>query len=116
MDFAVGHGILGRIRFRDGAMPAYDRTYLVVAVGFDYLEVVNVSSVKGKERKLLFPSNELIKKYKPPFMVPSFVKLDSLVRVKLSDCANLQILHRGQKLDDGELKRIIEKITDQRDI
>ena len=67
--------------------------------------------IKGKERKLLFPSNEPLKKYKPPFMVPSFVKLDSLVRVQLSDCANLQILHRGQKLDAGELRRIIARIS-----
>lgn len=110
MNLSAGHGILGKIRFRDGEMPAYDRTYLVVAVGADYLEVVNVSSIKGKERKLLFPSNEPLKKYKPPFMVPSFVKLDSLVRVQFSDCANLQILHRGQKLDSGELNRIIAKI------
>lgn len=111
MNFSAGHGILGKIRFRDGEMPAYDRTYLVVAVGVDYLEVVNVSSIKGKERKLLFPSNELLKKYRPPFMVPSFVKLDSLVRVQFSDCVNLQILHRGQKLDSGELNRIIAKIS-----
>jgi len=111
MNISAGHGILGKIRFRDGEMPAYDRTYLVVAVDSYYLEVVNVSSIKGKERKLLFPSNEPLKKYKPPFMVPSFVKLDSLVRVQLSDCANLQILHRGQKLDAGELRRIIAKIS-----
>ena len=110
MNFSAGHGILGKIRFKDGKMPAYDRTYLVVAVGADYLEVVNVSSIKGKERKLLFPSNEPLKKYKPPFMVPSFVKLDSLVRVQFSDCVNLQILHKGQKLDSGELNRIIAKI------
>lgn len=110
MNFSAGHGILGKIRFKDGVMPAYDRTYLVVAVGADYLEVVNVSSIKGKERKLLFPSNEPLKKYKPPFMVPSFVKLDSLVRVQFSDCVNLQILHGGQKLDSGELNRIIAKI------
>ena len=111
MNFSAGHGILGKIRFKDGEMPAYARTYLVVAVGTDYLEVVNVSSIKGKERKLLFPSNEPLKKYRPPFMVPSFVKLDSLVRVQLSDCSNLQILHRGQKLDSGELSRIITKIS-----
>lgn len=37
MNFSAGHGILGKIRFKDGVMPAYDRTYLVVAVGADYL-------------------------------------------------------------------------------
>ena len=47
MNISAGHGILGKIRFRDGEMPAYDRTYLVVAVDSDYLEIVNVSSIKG---------------------------------------------------------------------
>lgn len=49
MNFSAGQGILGKIRFKDGEMPAYNRTYLVFAVGTDYLEVVNISSIKGKE-------------------------------------------------------------------
>ncbi|MCI9143619.1 MAG: hypothetical protein HFH87_13565 [Lachnospiraceae bacterium] len=110
MKFSAGHGILGRIRFRDGEIPTYDRTYLIVAVGSDYIEVVNVSSIKGRERKLLFRTNEALKSYRPPFMVPSFVKLDSLTRVPLTECNGLQILYKGQKLDDTELKRIIKMI------
>ena len=81
MDFVEGHGILGRIRFRDGEIPAYDRTYLVVSVTPSYIEVLNVSSVKGKERKLAFTTNERLRNFNPPFLMPSFVKLDSLTRV-----------------------------------
>lgn len=58
MNFVVGQGVLGKIRFVDGKMPAYDRTYLVVTVEPDYIEVLNVSSIRGKERKLAFPTNE----------------------------------------------------------
>lgn len=106
MKFQEGQGVLGSIQFVDGSMPSYDRTYLVVYVGSDYIEVLNVSSIRGKERKLAFPTNERLRNYNPPFIVPSFVKLDSLTRVPQSDWSSLQILNGGRTLDSGELGRI----------
>ena len=108
MSFVVGQGILGKIRFVDGEIPAYNRTYLVVTVESDYIEVLNVSSVKGKERKLAFPTNERLRTYNPPFVMPSFVKLDSLTRVESADWGNLQVLNSGRILDGNELARIKE--------
>lgn len=110
MLFIEGQGILGKIRFVDGEFPAYDRTYLVVTAETDYIEVLNVSSIKGKERKLAFPTNERLRSYNPPFVMPSFVKLDSLIRVESSDWSNLQILNAGRTLDRAELERIKELI------
>lgn len=106
MSFTVGQGILGRIRFVDGEFPAYDRTYLVVTAEPDYIEVLNVSSIRGKERKLAFPMNERLRSYNPPFVMPSFVKLDSLTRVDSADWGNLQVLNSGRTLDGTELARI----------
>lgn len=106
MKFTVGQGILGKIRFVDGEFPAYDRTYLVVTAEADYIEVLNVSSIRGKERKLAFPTNERLRSYNPPFMIPSFVKLDSLTKVESSDWDNLQVLNSGRTLDKTELVRI----------
>ena len=61
MQFIAGQGgVLGRIQFKDGQMPEYDRTYLVISTGADYIELLNVSTIKGKERKLFFPFNERI--------------------------------------------------------
>ena len=110
MNFIEGHGVLGRIRFTDGTMPAYDRTYLVVAVFDEYIQVLNVSSVKGKERKLAFSTNERLLKFRPPFRVASFVKLDSLTDVPKSEWGNLHILDNGQPLDAAELRRIKQMI------
>lgn len=107
MRFIAGQGVLGRIQFKDGQMPEYDRTYLVISTGIDYIEILNVSTIRGKERKLFFPFNERLRIYRPPFLHPSFVKLDSLIRVPLEDCRGLKALHNGQTLDDGELKRIV---------
>lgn len=106
MNFMEGHGVLGKIRFVDGEMPAYDRTYLVITVSAEYIEVLNVSSIRGKERKLAFPMNERLREYNPPFMKPSFVKLDSLTRVLKADWGNLTVLNGGRTLDINELARI----------
>lgn len=73
---------------------------------------MNVSSVAGKERKLLFPANRRIAKYDPPFLVDSFVKLDSLVTISLADCTTYQVhtLHGGACLDAAELASITSNI------
>ena len=63
MNFVEGNGVLGRIRFTDGAMPEYDRPYLVVSVFDDYIEVLNVSLIKGKEYKLAFKTNERLRRF-----------------------------------------------------
>ena len=44
--------------------------------------------------------------YNPPFLMPSFVKLDSLTRVESSDWDKLQVLNSGRSLDGTELARI----------
>ena len=108
MTFQQGQGILGKIRFKDGKYPSYNRTYLIVGVYSDYIEVLNVSSTQGKEHKLLFKANRKIINHYPPFTKPSFVKLDSLVKVPLKDCQNLIILAKGQTLDKNELQDIIK--------
>lgn len=110
MSFSVGQGVLGQITFRDGANPNYPRTYLVVGVYVDYIEVLNVSSTQGKEHKLLYKDNEEIKNYNPPFRKPSFVKLDSLTRVNKIDWRGLKILCNGQCLEQAELNKIISMI------
>lgn len=106
MQFLEGQGILGKIQFIDGSMPEYDRTYLIVSVNTDSIEVLNVSSIRGKERKLLFPFNERLRLYNPPFWKPSFVKLDSLMQVSLSECSDFFLLSGGARLDMTELQRI----------
>lgn len=110
MGFAAGQGVLGRVRFKDGELPDYDRTYLVVLVASDYIEILNVSSIKGKARKLAFPTNERLRSFCPPFLMPSFVKLDSLTRVPRAEWGGLQILNGGRTLDENELNRIIGMI------
>lgn len=106
MAFVEGQGVLGRIRFKDGAYPSYDRTYLIVSVCYDYIEVLNVSSTHGKEWKLAFSTNVRLRSHWPPFSKDSFVKLDSLTRVYKKDYSSLRTLAQGRPLDRNELNRI----------
>ena len=110
MNFIIGQGILGKIRFNDGEIPSYKRTYLIVGTYADYIEVLNVSSTQGKEHKLLFKFNRKIIKHYPPFQKPSFVKLDSLIKVPTRDYQKLILLAQGKTLDKNELQDIIKNI------
>ena len=110
MDYQAGQGILGRIRFVDGEMPQYDRTYLIVRVESKFVDVLNISSVRGKEHKLAFRTNHLIQKYNPPFQKPSFAKLDSLMRVEKSQLGSFHLLSSGQSLDMDELLKIQQQL------
>ena len=106
----IGQGVLGIVPFKDGTVPAYRRTYLVVGVTGAEVELLNVSSSDGKEHKLLYQSNRVIVNYRPPFLKRSFVKLDSLVSIPLSTAKSLKILHNGDCLDGNELQLIIDSI------
>ena len=46
MNFQVGQGILGKTRFKDGVMAKYKRTFLVVSVQSDYIEVLNLMKAR----------------------------------------------------------------------
>ncbi len=108
--FIVGQAFWGRVRFRDGEFPQYDRPYLIVGVDEDYLEILTVSSVAGKEWKLTLPTNKELINYDPPFPKRTFVKLDSLQRVHISDLSNVSIAKGGRTLDATELSDIINII------
>ena len=108
MTYVAGQGILAKIRFKDGKMPAYDRTYLIVEAGTNYIRVLNVSSSEGKESKLQMRSNEPLNQYEPPFKKPSFVKLDSLI--KINNPPPYRILHNGELLNKDDLNNILFKL------
>jgi len=112
--YTLGQVLWGKIRFKDGCFPEYNRPYLIVQVNEDSLGILNVSSIGKKFTKLRFPSNLKIIKYRPPLREPSFVKLDSFVTVKVSDVEDLYLMDNGTALDNDELKRILQALEDYR--
>lgn len=111
MVYKVGQGIWGRICFKDGNFPEYDRPYLIVSVGEDFIGVLNVSSIQGKERKIAFKTNFKLNSYNPPFKKPSFVKLDSFTKVPIKECTKLSLLSNGEVLSEEEITKIIAKLN-----
>lgn len=83
------------------------RYMLVLECDFESntLRMINVSSIKGKEHKLLYDSNLEIKNYFP-LPVPTFAKIDTIYMI--DNFENLQnfISFNGLKLDAGELENI----------
>ena len=108
MNIIKGQGLKCRMNFVDGGICAYDRTFLVVDtdINDNTITLLNVSSVRGKEHKLLYPSNKRIITYNPPFYMSSFVKLDSIYIIEyFSDVAN-KLLASGKALSPSEFARI----------
>ncbi|WP_342532800.1 hypothetical protein MHB40_15085 [Lysinibacillus sp. FSL K6-0057] len=104
---STGLGFLLQLPFADNGVVSYKRPYLVIGEENNFLLLLNVSSSKGKEHKLLLDSNEEIIKYKPPFKLKSFVKFDALYKVEKCPTLNKFILSQGQSLVKDELDRLI---------
>ena len=110
--FAISQAILGRVSYINGENPDKDRVYLVVDVFSDGIEILDVSSVKGKEHKLFFTSNKEIKNYNPPFLKQSFVKLDTLRKIPIAQAGSLRLLAKGKVLDGNEMSIIQDSLKE----
>lgn len=92
----------------DGMSAGNKKRYMLVINCDDennIIEMINVSSIKGKEHKLLYDSNIEIKNYNP-LPVPTFAKLDTLYTIdNFSDLSNC-ISFNGNKIDNSEISKI----------
>ena len=113
--FKTTQAILIKIPYADGVQPEYERPYLVIDVTPDYIKALNVSSFEGKELKLLKNRNEFINNYNPPFLKPSFVKLDSVYIIEKNRKLKDAILCEGKQLDKDEFEKIYKKFIDYKE-
>ncbi len=99
--------------FATGKGTAYPRTLLVIDTnpGLRQFTLLNVSSVKGKEHKILWPSNEPLTCFNPPFRVPSFVKLDEMYTFDYFPKFDKAVFSSGV-LIASELERIQKKFAE----
>ncbi|NFH04133.1 hypothetical protein FDG46_04260 [Clostridium botulinum] len=103
-----GQGLLLEMDYADGERITKKRPFLVIEVSEKKIKVLNVSSSKNKEHKLGFKSNKRINKYNPPFLKPSFVKLDALYIIEKDSRLKHFLLNNGRKIFPLELENIIE--------
>jgi len=108
--FKIGQALLGKVPFPDGQFPQYIRPYLIVNVSSDKIGILTVSSTAGKENKLLFSSNYPLKNYNPPFIKPSFVKLDSFQNISIQTAQKMKLLSGGSCLNKIDLENILNHL------
>jgi hypothetical protein len=85
MAIIPGHILALKLPFANGTPCFSKRPFLVIDKHNDTLDLLNVSSSRGKEKKLLYASNESINCYDPPLDQPSFLKLDELYTIDYFD-------------------------------
>lgn len=109
MNIFTGQGLYLKMPFADGAPCSVKRTFLVIHAdsATNKVTVLNVSSIKGKVHKTSFPSNKVINKFKPPFMMPSFVKLDAIYEINYFARLENAVLANRQVIDVDELNDIM---------
>ena len=110
--FNVGHIIRVKMPFKDGTESQSPRPYLIIRADRETVDVLNISSISGKEHKLLFPTNIAIQQYNPPLGSPSFVKLDSMQTVKISDLRSWGVMPYGNglPLNHNDTNRILSML------
>lgn len=69
------------------------------------IKMINISSIKGKEHKLLYDSNIEIKEYMP-LPVPTFAKLDTLYTIDNFEGLQNFISFDGEKMSESEMSNI----------
>jgi hypothetical protein len=108
MTIIPGHALLLQIPyFADGEPGQYSRPFLVIGANQDLVQLFNVSSISGKEARLVFFENKIIKNFDPPFQKPSFVKLNAVYQIERFSNLEKSIMCGGRTLDRKEMSDII---------
>ena len=114
MTYKEGQALWGQVSFSNGQAPAYNRPYLIVTVLTDKIGIVDISTVQGKEKKLLYKTNYHISQYNPPLFKDSFAKLDSYRLIPLYTANRLKVMDGGKTLNQSDLTAIKNKILKPR--
>lgn len=116
MSYKEGQALFIKLPFADGGQPHYPRPFLIVEVRKKSVELLNISSLKGKELKVMRSTqNRIIKDYNPPFYKPSFVKLDSLYIVEKNKKLRKTHMANGTSLSESELQVIKNRLDEYRE-
>lgn len=108
----TGQGILLKLNYADGGLANKARTFLIISINQKEIRLLNISSSNGKLHKLMYPSNERIVQYNPPFMKPSFVKLDAEYVIEKDEELESFILCSGTSMRPDQLGAIITKFNE----
>lgn len=92
----------------DGIDKNTDRRYMVIMRKSNIIEMINISKVQGKERKMFITGNKRLKDF-TPFKVPSFAKADTLYKLEYFPEIEKFISFGGMKIRKEEFYNIIQE-------
>lgn len=111
MEILPGQGLKLKGHFANGTECDYKRPFLIIECSQNIIKALNISSLKGKEIKLAYPSNKKLDMHYPPFPSLSFVKLDEVYNFEA--CYELEhtIMCNGKTLDDDLFNKVLDWYT-----
>lgn len=86
------------------------RLMLIVGINKNYIKAINITKYEGKENKLVFKSNVLIRNGIPPLKVLSIAKLNDTYIIENFIGIEKYLYNNGEKLNKDEYNKIKEKI------
>lgn len=92
----------------DGIEKNIDRRYMVITNDSNILEMINISKVQGKERKMFITGNKRLKNF-TPFRIPSFAKADTVYQIEYFPELEQFISFGGKKITEEEFDNIIKE-------
>lgn len=88
----IGDILYCKIPFENGSITPYPRFYVVVEITDHHtFYCLNMSSIRGKEWKLYYPSNKEIFNCIPPMRKRTMVKLDEEYEIEMTSYAESKI-------------------------
>ena len=79
---------------------------MVITNNSNFIQMINISKVQGKEHKMLVTGNKRLKDFKP-FRIPSFAKADTLYTIEYFPELEEFISFGGQKLNEEDFNNIL---------
>ena len=107
----VGQVLSLKIRFNNkGDIAKVPHPYIIASVTDDYVEILQIDSLKGKEHKALFASNKVIFYDNPQETVidkDSYVQLDNRLTIE-NHCGLLNYRRQQDVLSKEKLESLLE--------
>ena len=114
----VGSGLKLFVIFANGSRCPYSRVLLVIDIDTTnhIISCLNVSGLTpDKQWKLSLPSNKKIDRHYPPFINPSFVKLDERYLISSCDKLELQLCDNGSVMEGEQFSKIVTWFNEYRE-
>lgn len=92
----------------DGIEENDNRRYMVITNNSNIVEMINISKVQGKEKKMFIIGNKRLKDFKP-FKVPSFAKANTIYTMEYFPEIEQFISFGGRKIKEEEFTNILQE-------